>query len=303
MKTKLSQNKLFKRSLTFVVLLLIIVPLLYLTYGAGVAGRISGTVLFLILGTYGIFEVLNNVFKTKWTTLIFTIISLLYYFLPFEKLNNMINSGISDLKALEPIIKIHIYEFAVISLFLILVLVVFLTEKQKNQDTFKKYLIVFLTISFIPIFVKSFLVLNVYSFWLALTIGAVAAISDTSGFIGGMLLGHRFFKNKMAPKVSPKKTWEGAIFSFTITALFTFLTFYFTGFWANIEINWLFILICSILLPVVSILGDLLFSAIKRTLKIKDFSNILQEHGGIMDRFDSTFLVVLTLTGLISIFI
>lgn len=94
----------------------------------------------------------------------------------------------------------------------------------------------------------------------------------------------------MCPTVSPKKSWEGFIggllFStFISTVIFTTI-FDYQG---NILI---FILIVAAL-SIIGQLGDLVFSAIKRTYNIKDFGNIMPGHGGILDRLDSIIFVVL----------
>ena len=87
----------------------------------------------------------------------------------------------------------------------------------------------------------------------------------------------------MNPRISPKKSWEGfiggAVFGFVISMAFSAM------YWDMINpvVNTLMCLLC----PVVAELGDLCFSAVKRYYKIKDFSDILPGHGGILDRVDS----------------
>lgn len=99
-------------------------------------------------------------------------------------------------------------------------------------------------------------------------------INDTSAYIFG-----RFFKGPLIiSSISPNKTWSGTLSSFFISFLFLY---YF-----NFEI-----LFC-IIIAVSFFLGDIFFSYIKRFLNIKDFSNLLGGHGGILDRFDSIFFVI-----------
>lgn len=103
--------------------------------------------------------------------------------------------------------------------------------------------------------------------------------SDTGAYFTGM----KFGKHKMNPRISPKKSWEGfvggVIFGFAISMGFSFMY----GDMINPVVNTMLCLLC----PVVAELGDLCFSAVKRYYKIKDFSNLLPGHGGVLDRVDS----------------
>ena len=117
--------------------------------------------------------------------------------------------------------------------------------------------------------------------------------NDTGAYFVGILFG----KHKVNPRISPKKTWEGfgggILFSFILSAGFA-LILAAVGFpiFPYLDLtHWYYILILSLLMPVVADLGDFVFSAIKRNFGIKDFSNILPGHGGILDRFDSIFFV------------
>ena len=81
------------------------------------------------------------------------------------------------------------------------------------------------------------------------------------------------------PSISPKKTWSGTTLSFLITAI----TLYFLD----------YPLLISIVLSISLFLGDVFFSYIKRINDLKDFSNILKGHGGILDRLDSLFFFII----------
>lgn len=109
-----------------------------------------------------------------------------------------------------------------------------------------------------------------------------AWLSDT----GAYFIGSYFGKKKLCPAISPKKTIEGAIggiISSAVICVAAGLIFNSMGYSISL-VHYLFIgFICGI----TSILGDLSASAIKRFCKIKDFSNVIPGHGGILDRFDS----------------
>lgn len=120
---------------------------------------------------------------------------------------------------------------------------------------------------------------------LCLYIFLVACLTDTYAYISGSLIG----RHKLT-EISPKKTIEGSIlgsFMGTILASIYYLTV--------IDANNIFkVLLMTFILTVLSEFGDLVFSSIKRQFKIKDYSNIIPGHGGMLDRFDSIIYVALS---------
>jgi phosphatidate cytidylyltransferase len=117
---------------------------------------------------------------------------------------------------------------------------------------------------------------------LILTILAVVA-SDT----GGLLFGIQFGKHKMAPRISPKKTWEGFIGGTILSILVCTVFAYFNFTYLFFGLNWIYIILFAILATCVGTFGDLAESIIKRDAGIKDIGGILPGHGGVMDRLDS----------------
>jgi phosphatidate cytidylyltransferase len=113
--------------------------------------------------------------------------------------------------------------------------------------------------------------------WLVLYVFAVTWITDTGAFFTGM----RFGKHPLAPRLSPKKTIEGAIGGL-IAAMVMSMAW---GTWVGLP--WWHCLILGTALGLLAQVGDLCESAIKRDLGIKDFGTLLPGHGGILDRFDS----------------
>lgn len=109
----------------------------------------------------------------------------------------------------------------------------------------------------------------------------IAFGTDTFAYIAGNLFG----KRKLCPTISPKKTIEGSIGG-VIGSLFLTIIFAIV-----MELNPLWkLMILSILTSIISQLGDLVASKIKRMAKIKDYGFIMPGHGGILDRFDSIIL-------------
>lgn len=110
---------------------------------------------------------------------------------------------------------------------------------------------------------------------------------DTCAYCIGKLFG----KHKMAPILSPKKSIEGAIGGVIGTALLTLL--YVTIFKSQIGIGNLetiILMVISAISALISMIGDLTASAIKRNYNIKDYGKLIPGHGGIMDRFDSVMI-------------
>jgi len=113
--------------------------------------------------------------------------------------------------------------------------------------------------------------------YLLLLAMAIIILADIGGYIAGNLFG----RHKLAPTISPGKTWEGllgglALQVLLIMGLLTYIS----------EINWLNL--CLLVFPVAlsSVIGDLFESMLKRHRGIKDSSNLLPGHGGFLDRLD-----------------
>lgn len=124
-----------------------------------------------------------------------------------------------------------------------------------------------------------------------------AWVTDSCALFTGMLLG----KHKLLPSVSPKKTVEGAIGGvvFCIAAFILYAFLLEKLFDYQIE-SYLLIAICGAVCGVVAVIGDLLFSAVKRASGIKDFGKLMPGHGGVLDRFDSLISIAIVLLMFIS---
>lgn len=107
---------------------------------------------------------------------------------------------------------------------------------------------------------------------------------DTCAYCVGVLIG----KHKMAPKLSPKKSVEGAVGGVLGAALLTVIYGYVFQSQMNLSTEYIFVLAgISAVGALISMVGDLAASAIKRNYDIKDYGKLIPGHGGILDRFDS----------------
>ena len=152
-------------------------------------------------------------------------------------------------------------------------------------------LTLFILIFLLSLFLKKvlnylfFIIIILFFYFLIMTLNGnreffyfiflLSFINDTSAYI----IGKTFKGPLIIPDISPKKTWSGTLGSYFI--VFIIMIFY--------TDNFFFILIFGTLF----FLGDIYFSFIKRSLNLKDFSNVLGGHGGVLDRLDSIFLPVI----------
>lgn len=104
---------------------------------------------------------------------------------------------------------------------------------------------------------------------------------DSFAYLTGMLIG----RHRMFPRISPKKSWEGALGGFVFGLVAAWVL---SGLYPEIDIfSWM---ISALLIMIFGTFGDFSESMIKRSLDIKDSGNILPGHGGLLDRFDAALL-------------
>jgi phosphatidate cytidylyltransferase len=111
---------------------------------------------------------------------------------------------------------------------------------------------------------------------------------DTGAYFGGRAWG----KHQMAPVISPKKTWEGAASGFVATvAAAVALNAIFTALGQELPVTYLEVALLGAVIGVVSQIGDLCESQLKRKAGVKDSGSLLPGHGGVLDRMDSIVFV------------
>jgi len=123
----------------------------------------------------------------------------------------------------------------------------------------------------------------------------IAWINDSAAYFAGTLFG----KHKMAPIISPKKTWQGfaggilcaALFGVLLGKGYEWVTVILTG-ELNFKVDVVFLAILAVPCAALGVLGDLSASILKRECAVKDFGKIMPGHGGVLDRFDGVLFVM-----------
>lgn len=114
-----------------------------------------------------------------------------------------------------------------------------------------------------------------------MTFVVLIACNDTFGYLVGVLFG----KHPLVPKISPKKTWEGLAGSLVFTIIGGALSLHYL-----MHEHWYFGAVIGLMVVFTATSGDLIESALKRDLSIKDMGSLLPGHGGMLDRLDSALL-------------
>lgn len=112
----------------------------------------------------------------------------------------------------------------------------------------------------------------------------IFVLTDTFALIGGILFG----EHKLIERISPNKTIEGSIIGSIIGTVGASIFYHFMVNPISVKV-----VIGTFILSILGQIGDLVFSKIKRENDIKDFSNLIPGHGGILDRLDSTIFIML----------
>lgn len=125
-------------------------------------------------------------------------------------------------------------------------------------------------------------------FFLLTMVILIPVITD----IGAYYFGKAFGKHKLAPVVSPKKTWEGSVGGTACAVAILALAAWILEQRGVVQVNMRYLVNYLLMASCISQLGDLTFSTIKRIVGIKDYGTLLPGHGGILDRFDSLLVVI-----------
>ena len=171
------------------------------------------------------------------------------------------------------------YFFGLLVFAWVVILFRVLTYKKKNIDDFLVFIFGYLTL--LP-FVGSLFTILIYP-GILLYVVITVSIADSSAYLVGRKVG----KTALLPNISPGKTIEGFVGSLVITPIISSLIVYL--FYGEVVIGFLFI---GFFVTLISVIGDLFFSLLKRNKNIKDSSNLIPGHGGFIDLLDGTIAVL-----------
>src|SRR5690606_34858232 len=189
---------------------------------------------------------------------------------------------------------------AVAALWLVLALPQVLQGKT-DQPRMHVTLSVFGVLAIVSTWAALVLIYVEYGAWCLVSMMALIWCADIAAYFTGRALG----KHKLAPRVSPGKTWEGAIGGILAAAIWTTATTALPGsFGELLAQHWSLplVFLLSAALGAISIVGDLFESLLKRRAGVKDSSKLLPGHGGVFDRIDALLPVApvaILLTGIV----
>ena len=265
-----------QRIISAIIMAIIFIPILI------IGGKVF-TILMGVLAVLGLHELL----KLRETKKEFPILMKLfaYVLVLFFSLNNFTSIEFQ-----------YTLDYRVMSfiIFIFLIPIIFIDDNKKyniNDALFLIGSILFIGLSFnLIIIARNYDILYIV-YLLLMTI-----LTDTFALFTGTLIG----RHKLSPNISPKKTYEGLIGGLIVGVSSASLFFHL---FVNNSLSILQVLVITTALTILGQIGDLVFSSIKRYYGVKDFSNIIPGHGGVLDRLDSIIFVILGSILFISIII
>ena len=251
-----------QRVITAVIALIIFLPLLYL-------GGIPFDILVTLMGIVAMSEFL--IMKKKLLVSFEAIVSFLLM-----------------LSILLPVFWAGFLTQATLggSFYLLALVMLVYTVISKNRFSFDDAGVLLLGGLYAGLGFRFMMLARAESLWMMLYALLIVWVTDS----GAYLIGRKIGKNKLAPHISPNKTWEGSIGGSLSAVVIVGAYLYFVQ--AAFPYSFSTMLLWTLVFSVGGQLGDLIESAFKRHYGVKDSGKILPGHGGILDRFDSLLFVL-----------
>lgn len=254
------------RVISAIVMLAIVIPLIFV-------GGLPFKILAVILSIAAMYEITNVRKKSESIPLLLRIISYLFVGVIVYMSNDYATTYNIDYK---------IFALLFGTFFLP---VVFINNNDKYNISDALYLLG--SILFIGVAFNTFVIVRNIDMYHIIYLALITIFTDMFAMFGGKLIG----KHKLCEKISPNKTIEGSIIGSIVGMIVASLFYlYIIDPTANIMV----VLLITLLFSIIGQLGDLFFSSIKRNYGVKDFSNLIPGHGGILDRLDSLLFVMIT---------
>jgi len=253
-----------KRVISAIIALAILIPFVWV---GGVAFAIAAGIIS-VLGYKEILDLKKSHKEIPTAVKVLGLIALLYLVLGNYGINSL-GYAVSYSRILLPLV------------FLLLPTVFYKKDKYTTKDAF--YLLG--AIYLVGLLFNLIIIIRNINICLLIFLLSIPIFTDTFAYIIGCLIG----KHKMAPEISPKKSWEGAAAGLIGGVAIPVIIY--SNLIAGFSLKLVFV---TMILSTVGQLGDLVYSKIKRENDIKDFSNLMPGHGGILDRLDSLSFVIFT---------
>jgi len=256
-----------QRIISAIIMIIIVVPIL-------IMGGLPFKIFSIVLATLGMYEFMKVREAEKKFPIYMKLLAYIFIIL-FIALGSTYYTTPNNIS----------YKIPVILLLVFLSPIVLINNEKKYNIADAFYLLGGVT--FIALAFNTFLLIGNIDLKYVLYLVLITVMTDTFAYFGGYFIG----KHKLCPSISPNKTIEGAIVGTLVGVMVSTLFYLFV---INNSINIAILIGITLVLSLVGQLGDLFFSSIKRYYKVKDFSNLIPGHGGILDRLDSIIFVILT---------
>lgn len=255
-----------KRVISAIIMLIVFIPLL-------IVGGKPFAILMSLLAVMGLYEMLHIRETKKEFPFLMKIFA--YILVLFFSLNNF--SSIE----FESTLDYRVMSF-IIFVFLIPMIIIHDSKKYNINDA----LFLIGSTLFIGLSFNLIIITRNYDISYIVYLLLITTLTDTFALFTGSLIG----RHKLAPIISPKKTYEG-LFGGLLAGVVISVVFYHVA--INSALPLVVLILITTVLAVVGQIGDLAFSFIKRYYNRKDFSDLIPGHGGVLDRLDSIIFVIL----------
>lgn len=261
----------------------------------------------VLVGIFGSAGIIFSVYYSKWTYgvmfLFISTVTLIEFYSLFRKSVQVFPNRLMGLMmAMSNYIFVFLYKAHIIDdyryfyLNIPMIITIFIMELYRKKDQpFTNIAVTILGVIYItlPFVLLHLIVLgdnivslvpgvNGYHYYILMSLLFMIWANDTGAFIAGKTFG----KTPLFKRISPNKSWEGAVGGLVFTIGFTLLSAY-----VNPELSYTEWILLAIVVSVAGVYGDLFESLLKRSINIKDSGSIIPGHGGFLDRFDSLLLI------------